>query len=385
MIRDRRWLHPVAWWLWALLLAATASRTTNPLTLLLIVSTCAFVVSARRPIAPWARSFRFFLSLAAIVVVTRILIGVLLGAPQGDVVLFTLPAVPLPDWAAGIQLGGDVTLGALLFATYDALRLATILICVGSASTLAAPTRLLKCLPAAVYEAGLSVVITLTLVPQLVEDATRIAQARRLRGRSDRGIRAYATSALPVLESGLDRSIALAAAMDSRGYGRTQATTTGSHRARHLTTVLLLGGLLCAAMATYALLDASTPAWMGLPLLAVGVITAGAGVLAAGRRSVRSRYRPDPWRHPEWLVALAAVPGFAVIVTSSAAVVDPSVDPAVLPSITLALVTAIAVALTPAWTAPDLPFSFDPRARRTPVGSSSQARNNEPTLVGGAL
>jgi energy-coupling factor transport system permease protein len=190
---------------------------------------------------------------------------------------------------------------------------------------------------------------------------------------------------MPVLESGLDRSIALAAAMDSRGYGRTNVSTVGSHRSRRLTAVLLLGGLLCVAMATYALLDASTPPWMGLPLLAIGLLAAGAGVITAGRRSVRSRYRPDPWRRPEWLVALSAVPGFVAIVISPAAVVNPSVDPAVLPSITLLFVAAIAVALTPAWTAPDLPFSFDPRNRRTRVDTASQARDNKPALVGGAL
>ncbi len=35
-VRDRRWLHPGAWWVWALGLAAAASRTTNPLLLCLL-------------------------------------------------------------------------------------------------------------------------------------------------------------------------------------------------------------------------------------------------------------------------------------------------------------------------------------------------------------
>ena len=52
-----RWLHPGAWWAWALGLAAAASRTTNPLLLILIVCCAAIVVSARKPDAPWARSF----------------------------------------------------------------------------------------------------------------------------------------------------------------------------------------------------------------------------------------------------------------------------------------------------------------------------------------
>lgn len=47
-----RALHPGAWWVWALGLAAAASRTSNPLVLVLIVSAAAAVVRARRPVAP---------------------------------------------------------------------------------------------------------------------------------------------------------------------------------------------------------------------------------------------------------------------------------------------------------------------------------------------
>ena len=47
-----RWLHPGAWWLWALGLAAAATRTTNPLLLGLIVAVAAYVVAARRPTRP---------------------------------------------------------------------------------------------------------------------------------------------------------------------------------------------------------------------------------------------------------------------------------------------------------------------------------------------
>ena len=71
MRRDARFLHPGAWWVWALGLAAAASRTTNPLLLLLIIAVAALVVEARRPDAPWGRSFSFFLKLGIIVVIVR--------------------------------------------------------------------------------------------------------------------------------------------------------------------------------------------------------------------------------------------------------------------------------------------------------------------------
>ena len=45
-------LHPVAWWVWALGLATSASFTTNPLLLLTIIGVATLVVS------PAARSSR---------------------------------------------------------------------------------------------------------------------------------------------------------------------------------------------------------------------------------------------------------------------------------------------------------------------------------------
>ena len=53
-------LHPVAWWVWALGLAAAASLTTNPLILLTLVGVATLVVMARRSDQPWARSFRLY-------------------------------------------------------------------------------------------------------------------------------------------------------------------------------------------------------------------------------------------------------------------------------------------------------------------------------------
>ena len=50
-------LHPLAWWVWALGLAAAASRTTNPLLLGLVVGAVCLVVVLRRTDAPWALGF----------------------------------------------------------------------------------------------------------------------------------------------------------------------------------------------------------------------------------------------------------------------------------------------------------------------------------------
>jgi len=227
-----RWLHPGAWWVWALGLAAAASRTTNPLLLALILAVVALVVTARKPDAPWARSFRAFLTLGLVVIVVRVVFQMVFGAAMGVTVLLTLPSVALPDWMAGVRLGGEVTAEGLLLALYDGFRLAVLLACVGAANSLASPARLLKSVPAALYEVGVAVVIALTFAPMLISDIERVRTAQRLRGRPHRGIRAIAASAIPVFEGALDRSVSLAAAMDSRGYGRRAASLAVPPRPR---------------------------------------------------------------------------------------------------------------------------------------------------------
>ena len=80
--------------MWALGLATAASRTTNPLLLGLIVAVAGWVVSRRRPDAPWARSYAVFLRLGLLVIAIRVAFTVVLGAGAGTHVLLTLPEMP---------------------------------------------------------------------------------------------------------------------------------------------------------------------------------------------------------------------------------------------------------------------------------------------------
>ncbi len=374
MTTDPRWLHPGAWWLWALGLAAAASRTTNPLILALLIGAAYVVVSARKPDAPWARSFSFFLRLGVIVIVVRVAVQVLFGASIGTTVLVGLPGIGLPEWLAGVRLGGDVTLESLLLAFYDGLRLATILICVGAANSLASPTRLLKSVPAALYELGVSVVVALTFTPQLVADVDRLKTARRLRGRETTGPRAIAASAVPVLEGALERSVMLAAAMDSRGYGRRGSVP---RRRRRLVSALLLGGLVAACIGVFGLVSADSPIVLGLPMLVIGVGTAVAGMALAGRATVRTRYRPDPWRLPEWLVGGAGVAAALLIAGASWLGVDgltAAIDPPAWPQLPLVGLVAALLAATPALTAPPLPLAARPARPAGPSPPTGRPR-----------
>ncbi|MFF7718872.1 energy-coupling factor transporter transmembrane component T [Streptomyces luteogriseus] len=349
----RAQLHPGAWWLWALALGTAATRTTNPLLLALLITVSAYVVATRRPDTPWSRSYGAFVKLALAVILIRLLFAIVLGSPiPGTHTLLTLPELPLPAWAQGIRLGGEVTAEALTFALYDGLRLATLLICVGAANALANPSRLLKSLPGALYEMGVAVVVALTFAPNLIADVQRLRAARRLRGRPDKGVRGLLQVGLPVLEGALERSVSLAAAMDARGYGRTAQVPPA---VRRTTAALTLGGLLGVCAGTYGLLTAEGAAY-GFPLLLAGLAAALAGLRLGGRRSPRTRYRPDRWDVRAWLVVASGVAVAALLALAAArdpAALHPGVVPLVAPTLPLWPAAAVLLGLLPAFVAPD--------------------------------
>ena len=361
-----RALHPGAWWLWAGALAAAAGRTQNPVPLALILAVTGFVVAARKSDAPWARSYVAFLKLSLLIIVVRVLFQALLSTgAQGPTVLFTLPSLPMPE-GSGLKLGGEVTLEAVLRAFYEGLQLATIICCIGAANALGSARRLLRYVPGALYEIGVACVIALTFAPQMVTDAARVRAAHRLRGRDGSGLRSLRRLAMPVLEGALDRSVDLAAAMDSRGYGR---TTDEARVSRLVTGALVFGGLLAVCVGVYGLLDGTASAWLGMPVLMAGLASVAAGLHVGGRRSGRTRYRPDPWALPEWLVSACGV------VAASAVFVDVRLSPAdyylasvtQVPPVPLLGVAGILVAALPAFLAPPLPRTSASPAPATPA------------------
>jgi energy-coupling factor transport system permease protein len=297
-------LHPVAWWVWAFGLAGAASFTTNPWLLLLLIGVACLTVSARRSAQPWASSFRLYLWLGLAIVVIRVVFRILVGGGDGGRVLLHLPTIPLPHWTLGLRLLGSVTQESLLFGLYDGLRLATIVICVGAANSLANPKRLLRSVPPALYEIGSALVVAITMLPHLADSFRRVRAAQSLRGGDTGRVRGLRRLLVPVLEDSLERSLALAAGMDTRGYGRSAGATP---RERRTTGALMLVGLCAIAVGVYGGLDQTTPWWIGRPMLVVGVLASLLAVRGAGRRVGRTRYRPAPWLWPEVVVAASGL------------------------------------------------------------------------------
>ncbi len=363
-----RLLHPLAWWVFAGCLAAVASRTTNPFLLALVVVVVGFVVVSRREVgAPSPYAAFLLLGLFGIVlhVVAQALLG---GGVPGRVVVLRLPELPLPDWFGPLRLGGPVTLEEVLAATYEGLRLAAVLACVGAANALASPRRLLRHVPATLYEVGTAVVVALTYAPQLVDDARRVRAARRLRGHAGRTPREVARLMVPVLEGALERSLRLAASMESRGYGRSVHRTPAGRRAATAMTLVGVGGVVTGL---YGVLDSSAPPLLGFPLLGLGLLLATAALFVGARREQRSRYRPDPWALPESLVVLTGLVALAGVfyvgATDPGALTPPTV-PATLPDVPLVAAGAVLAGLLAAVLAPVPPVRAARQAlRRAPA------------------
>ena len=180
-------------------------------------------------------------------------------------------------------------------------------------------------------------------------------RARRLRGAGGRGLRALRAIAIPVLHDSLERSLRLAAGMDSRGYGRTGNATPASRR---LTATLMLAGLAGLCIGAYGLLDITVPRAVGIGGFAAGAALCVSGLAMGGRRVSRSRYRPDPWRWPEWTVVSCGLATAVVLCLNAGynpAALNPGLYPLQWPSLPLLPAAAILAAALAALAAPPPP------------------------------
>jgi len=151
--------------------------------------------------------------------------------------------------------------------------------------------------------------------------------------------------------------------MDARGYGRRGDVPA---RTRQMTTGCLLAGMVGLCAGAYGLLDRTTPQLLGMPTLLAGAALCCLGLGLGGRRVTTTKYRPDPWRAPEWLVAGSGLVSAGVLIGASAASVGglaPSYSPLVWPNLPLLPAIAIGCAAIPALAAPPPPV--ERRAVRT--------------------
>jgi energy-coupling factor transporter transmembrane protein EcfT len=211
--------HPLTWWLWAVLLATTLLlANTRAISVAIVTSTLVLALSMQRQTAGFY-TFRCALRFAVIAFCFRMFIAIFIGVPMPGRTIFTLPQLQLPDFLVGIRIGGPVTTQRLLSGFDEAVLLVALILIFATANALSNPHSLLRILPQRFYGLGLAGVISTSVAPQAARGIERVRSARRLRGQSSHGIRSWRGVALPVLEDSLERSIDLAAGLESRGYG----------------------------------------------------------------------------------------------------------------------------------------------------------------------
>jgi energy-coupling factor transporter transmembrane protein EcfT len=206
----------LTWWVWAIALAIAVVRTDNAFVALGVVGVAALIVKTFSEDAPWARSFWWSLKLGMFIICIRTILAVLIGVPIPGTTLLTLPILPLPDWIAGIRIGGAITLERISSSVHEGVIIACVIALFGAATSLTSPHRLLRITPVFIYEIGVALVIATSVLPQLVTSIGRIRRAHILRGDERPSWRKIS---IPLLEDALARSLDLAASMDSRGYG----------------------------------------------------------------------------------------------------------------------------------------------------------------------
>lgn len=148
--------------------------------------------------------------------------SILIGVPTPGHTLLSLPSIPLPNWMAGITLGGKVTSERVISTIIESLNIASIIVLFGAATALTNPRAVLRSIPPIFYEVGMVLVIATTLTPQLVGNLKRIRIAQKMRGINNSRFLSWRQIAMPLLEDSLARALDLAAAMESRGYGQSR-------------------------------------------------------------------------------------------------------------------------------------------------------------------
>jgi energy-coupling factor transport system permease protein len=133
-----------------------------------------------------------------------------------------------------------------------------------------------------------------------------------------------------------------------------------------------IGGLCVGA---FGLLDGSAPLLLGAPTLLAAAVLCCAGLAVGGRRVRRTRYRPDPWRMPEWAVALSGALCAALLELSAnlgGVGLDPSFSELRFPPLPVLPTIAILIAALPALAAP--PPLRNPRRRSAPAAAEPGPR-----------
>ncbi len=344
--------HTLTWLAWLCAAAYLALVNGQPLqTLLLILATgTVFTLASRRhqvgqsigaesrSVEGWSTFLRFGLWVWAVATLFN-----LFFAHVGNIVLFTLPE----SWPL---IGGRITLEGLLYGLAHGASLFAVLLVFATFNLALDVNRLLRWLPAGLFQAGLVVSIALSFVPQMMASLKDVREAQLVRGHKFRGLRDLPPLFVPLITTALERSLTLAESMEARGFGgvlpssrRSIAEMTPGHSAgeqqsspladagtlpgpagtgtgyqpawvRPATTGATLLSLLGLLTGLIWRTTGAQPSWPGLAFLLMSVLLLLAALYLQGRGFKRTHYRLELWQPRDTWASLACLASIAIVV-----------------------------------------------------------------------
>lgn len=260
--------------------------------------------------------------LLKVVVAVTLVVAVFKGlwVNSGETVLWRLP-----DWWP--DLGRVVTLEGLVFALLDPMQILAVLATFMAFSAGADYYAILRSTPKAMRQVGLVTSIALTFVPQTVTRFTEVREAQALRGHRIRRVGDLVPLVVPLLGGGMERSIDLAEAMESRGFSRDAGA---EKRVPPVVAQLGIAGGLALVLGGGALF-AFWPRelhWVDWLLILAGLGVIGVTLWSMGRGAKRTHYRRAVWRERDTLLAVVSAGVIGVLgvykwVVPGALVYDP--------------------------------------------------------------
>ncbi len=278
-----------AWLIWTAATAVLTMLTRNPFYIVIIL------LAVRLVALNWEQdeaAFKLPLLRLLLVILLFSTLFNMLFAHVGQVVLVTLPY----GWPL---IGGPLTLEAAVYGAVNGLMLFTLLLVFIAFNNIVPGSDLVHLTPRAFHDLGLVVLIALTYVPETSRHWQKIKDAQAIRGHQIRGWRDWRPILIPLLVGGMERAMALAEAMVSRGYGATTQTSQPL-----LAQGLLLLGL-GAAFAGWLL--SFWFGWPGWVLMGSGVMVLLLLIWALGEKVSWRHYGLRVWGWRETLVVVTAV------------------------------------------------------------------------------
>lgn len=298
--------------IWLLSSIFVAFLLNHPVTDLLIIGSAAIVGASS------TRSFRIrpLLILGMTVMLVRTALFALTGH-AGEHLAFHVPRFTLPLLFSQLELGGPVMWETLLQGFAEGLRLLVVLVCIGAFLAHVRTIDLLRMVPRFLFDVALVLNIALTFAPQVLRKMREVREAQTMRGGGNGRLIHPSRYFTPVVTSAIERSIALAESMESRGFG----TNLGESRFEARWRLFAVGAMGATLVSTLVLLAE--------PSVLAGLATAASAMVVVytmrelSLLTRRYRYTRSSLDRADLLIILASLCAFLLAVVFRSPMWDP--------------------------------------------------------------